>query len=385
MHSVLHLTHTDIRFDARILKEIKALRKKGWSVQGIGVDFDEGFDGAEAGIDDVVTLRIYSNFLRRFKYLPKIVIHFMLVSELTVRMFFSAMRVKHTIIHCHDTLVLPLGVLLKIATGAKLIYDAHELESNKNGLSRFLGKMTFIAERFLCKRVDGLIVVSDSILEWYKNNIDLSHKHTEVILNAPMLSQNARFDHSYLRKRFAIPHGSLLFIYVGILGEGRYIDQLLEVFSKSGFKSHIVFLGYGVYREKIVKLSGEVDNIHYHEPVSHDQVVSIVSSADVGFCLIPNVSLSDYYSLPNKMFEYIFAGVPVLASKMPEIQKLIEKHNLGICCELTVESIFAAIVQLEADGLDRIRPKIEEIAYLDWSNQEIKLNSLYSALSGEIK
>ena len=60
----------------------------------------------------------------------------MIVLEITVKMFRRAKKLNPQIIHCHDTPVLPLGLALKFATGAKIIYDAHELESERNGLSK---------------------------------------------------------------------------------------------------------------------------------------------------------------------------------------------------------------------------------------------------------
>ena len=68
---------------------------------------------------------------------------------------------------------------------------------------------------------------------------------------------------------------------------------------------HIVYLGYG--SEKTNYLSYQkYNNIHIHDAAEHQQVVSLAQSADVGLCLIENISLSDYYCLPNKLFEYIF-------------------------------------------------------------------------------
>ena len=194
MSRVLHLTHTDIRFDSRIIKQITALRSAGFTVDGTGIDFNEGKSEEESCIQNVKTLKIRSNSLRKFRYFPKVLAHTILTLELTFTFLFAALKARPDIIHCHDILVLPVGVILKAMLGSKLIYDAHELESNKNGLSPFLGKLTLKVEKVLWRHVDGFITVSNSILDWYKTNFNCVDKKLEVILNAPIVPNDLRIE-----------------------------------------------------------------------------------------------------------------------------------------------------------------------------------------------
>jgi glycosyltransferase involved in cell wall biosynthesis len=107
--------------------------------------------------------------------------------------------------------------------------------------------------------------------------------------------------------------------------------------------------------------------------VPHDELVSFINGADVGFCLIENVSLSDYYCLPNKLFEYIFAGVKVIASDFPELRDMCERYKLGVVWDEKVEDISELIPKLNLLG------KIDcEFLYdFSWEFQEKKLKSLY--------
>jgi len=287
-------------------------------------------------------------------------------------------RLKPDIIHCNDTVVLPLGVMVKAFTGAKLIYDAHELESDKNALSKSLGKITLFVERMLWRFVDGLIVVSPSIDDWYKENI--GEKKTEVILNSPLIgSAFKNREDDYLRKHFSIEVDSRIFLYVGILATGRGIELMTDSFRKAGIKSSVVFLGYGELSSELKVLAKENANIYVHDAVPHDSVVSIAQSADVGLCLIQNVSLSDYYCLPNKLFEYCFAEIPVLASDFPDISQVVKKYNLGVCCSLDEKSIYDSIKAFEEmDELPKIRA--EDLYDLSWAAQEEKLIKLYAEL-----
>ena len=219
---------------------------------------------------------------------------------------------------------------------------------------------------------------SAPIDKWYKENI--GEKYSEIILNSPMLEKNVTInDKSYLRDYFLISKDSRIFLYIGILGYGRGIDLITEAFKNSDLKSSLVFLGYGELSDELKKLAKEYPNIYVHDTVPHEKVVSVAKSADVGLCLIQNVSLSDYYCLPNKLFEYCFAEIPVLASNFPDISQTVEKYDLGKCSKLDSDSIYKVIKEFEdAEKLPHINA--QNLYDLSWGAQEEKLIKLYKQL-----
>ncbi|PUE63751.1 glycosyltransferase [Arcobacter caeni] len=380
---ILHLTHTDILHDARILKEMQTITNsnRAYNVHGIGVVLDEG----STATSDSEGIDVHAIILksRAWKFLPTVLRHILTLFELTFKMFFQALRLKPDVVHCHDTLVLPLGVVIKIFTRSKLIYDAHELESNRNGLSKSLGKMTLYTEKILWRYVDKLIVVSPSIQKWYKENLG-GEKSSEVILNSPILKIfDEQVDRNYLRTKFLIPENSKIFIYVGILGIGRGIEDFLEVFKSRDINSHLVFCGYGEMKDDLTKISQRFKNIHLHDAVPHEKVVSIAKSADIGLCFVENVSLSDYYCLPNKLFEYAFAEIPVLASSFPDITTVVEKYKLGKCSDIDFDSMYKVIKEFEKmETLPQINK--DDLYDLSWAAQEKKLVRLYEDIIKEI-
>mgnify|MGYP000844840575 FL=1 len=376
--NILHLTHTDINSDSRILKEMRSVSKdNSYKLFGIGVIMNEGAIDSTTGSEK---LNIRSIILqsRKLTLLPAVLMHSLSVIELTIKMVFKAINLKPKVVHCHDTLVLPLGVIVKLFTGAKLIYDAHELESDRNGLSKTLGRITLFVEKLLWRSLDALIVVSPSIERWYKDNI--GKKYSKIILNAPRVSESDfNYDKSYLRENFSIHPDSKIFIYIGILGKGRGIELIIEAFKNNDINSSLVFLGYGELADDLRGLASRYSNIYLHDAVSHAEVTAIAKSADVGLCLIQNVSLSDYYCLPNKLFEYTFSEISVLASNFPDISQLVQKYNLGKCIELNSESIYRAIKEFESL---KLLPKIdlENLYDLTWEAQEEKILKLYEEI-----
>lgn len=382
MARILHLTHTNITYDNRILKQIGVLaRGEGNTVRGIGVYADEGAADSMQSMDaEIVTVRLFS---KKLLFLPKVLRYPLVLVELLVQLIARGARFTPDVIQCHDTMVLPAGVIIKIICGATLIYDAHELESNKNGSPILVSKAILWIEKICWPKIDVLISVSQSIVDWYNDN--LGRKQSVVILNSPHLeseesslgSEAGAGRKAYFRGKYGIPDDSLVFIYVGLFGAGRGIEKLITAFSSPGVKSHLVFLGYGEMKGYIAEHTERVRNIHCHDAVPHEQVVRLVRHADVGLCLIEAVSMSDYYCLPNKLFEYCFAGVPVLASRFPELEKIIGEYQLGCCTELDDHSIAVAIRRMEVSTVPLIT---SDLYPLSWAAQEEKLLEMYAGI-----
>jgi glycosyltransferase involved in cell wall biosynthesis len=172
----------------------------------------------------------------------------------------------------------------------------------------------------------------------------------------------------------------LIFIYVGILGRGRGIEELLKVFSDPDVPAHLVCMGYGDLAATVASFAKNNSRVHLHPPVPHHLVVEYASGADVGLCFIENVSLSDYYCLPNKLFEYCFAGIPVLASDFPEIRQIVERFALGQVCAPGADAIKSAVLSFIASPPRRISA---DLSPLSWERQAEKLVALYQTVLGQ--
>jgi glycosyltransferase involved in cell wall biosynthesis len=376
MSTVLHISNTDISTDSRIRKELESLGVlPNVQLHVIGVpdklaSGDTEIDGARYR-----QLPIRSRSLAR---LPRAIRYFLELIEFTGRAVLHGKRVNADVVHCHDTFALPAGWLLKKICGSKLVYDAHELESNKNGQNSALSAATLLIERACWRQIDLLVSVSKSITDWYMKH--LGSKPSVLVLNAPVVAKPVKPDENsartnrYFHQRYGIPTDHVVFIYLGILGSGRGIELCLDAFASGSPMAHAVFMGYGPLEKKINEMSGRNPNIHLHPAVPHDEVVSLVASADYGLCLVENVSLSDYYCLPNKLFEYCFARVPVLASRFPEISSLVERFSLGICCDPDPSSVREAILHIVDT---RPSYSAKDISSLGWDAQARLLTEAY--------
>jgi glycosyltransferase involved in cell wall biosynthesis len=384
VHRVLHLSHSHIGSDGRILKQLASLSRGLPSVEFHACSLGGSAGEAEGAPLDGVTMVDLLLVSRRLRVLGRQVRHAAMSLEMLVRMIFNGLRLRPSVVHCHDFFALPAAFAISVLCRGALVYDAHELESRRNYQTRRMGRLVFSIERWCWRRVSLLVSVSPSILDWYAAN--LGPKRSVLVLNSPVRAPASIGDASrvgrsfgqqgYFHRRFGIPGGIPVFIFVGHFVRGKGIEPVLDVFRRPGLRSHVVFMG-GRDRLGVAGHAERFGNIHLHPAVPHDQVVRLVGEADCGLCLFEDRCLSLRYSLPNKLFEYAFAGVPVLASRLPEIARVVEHYGLGVCCDGDADGIEAVVRRIERDGIPRPAADLSE---LSWDAQAKRLQDAYSEL-----
>lgn len=298
------------------------------------------------------------------------------------------LRYRHSeikVIQCHSLEDLPIGVLLKMGRkNRKLIYDAHELETERNGLSGLNQKIAKLKERLLIHFADEVIVVSESIVDWYKRQYDLNN--ISLIRNMPYNEasqiETESADPNVFRKKFNIPSDSLIFLYQGAFMKGRCIELMLEVFSKLGPERQAVFMGYGSNYERLIQQYAErFQNIHYQEAVSPQEVYRYTIGADVGLCVLEAICISYYYALPNKLYEYTLAGLPIIASDFPEIARTIHEYDNGWTVPVEPDAIRRFIQGLtRADVQQKGLNSVKASSKIGWHHEEEKLLAVYRNL-----
>ena len=375
MHKrIYHLTHTDVSKYSRILKELICLSKEFPSagIYAMGVESHVGPDNFD--IPTSVTVRSLRSLPRWIT--PRILRHFLIFCKLFICMLIELFRARPAIVHCHDTLVLPIGVVYKLFFQCRLIYDAHELESQKNGQTWLLSKITYFFEWTAWRYVDLLITVSNSINEFYQ--CEFGKKKAVVIFNSPLLRMNSNSSTSVdVRTEFNFLSDDKVYVYLGILSQGRGIEIALAAFERLELNNKVVFVGWGPLENTIQSSSRFGQNIFLRSAVDHDLVSSYVSTADFGLCMLEPISQSDYYALPNKLFEYAFANLPILASDFPDIKAIIERHKLGECFAPTIEGLIEKVKHLETTDFDLNQL---DLADLSWQKQEDLLTLHYTDL-----
>jgi glycosyltransferase involved in cell wall biosynthesis len=279
------------------------------------------------------------------------------------------------VIHCHDLEPLPIGVRLKRLTGAKLVYDAHELETERTNLKKLRKRIAQVSERRCMKYVDAMITVSPSIQYWYHERFP--RVPVSLVRNVPQ-PPAAGFRRTDLKARLGISASSLLFIYQGGHAQGRGIEATLDAFASPEVEHHVVFMGDGVLVDQVRSAASQHANIHWLEPVPPEAVLPMTAGADVGLSLIEDISLSYRYCLPNKLFEYWLAGIPVMVSNMPDQASLVQQYKAGWVVSLALPELVAKLRAMSHHHLEEMRRGVAQIEReMSWEREAKQLLSVY--------
>lgn len=298
--------------------------------------------------------------------------------QLRIFLRFRASAIRY--VNCHSLPVLPLGALLKLFKRTLLIYDTHELETEgagSTGLKRVLYKLT---EGVFIRFTDAVITVNESITRWYQHEYRL--KNVVTVRNVPEKRAETVIDPTSLLKRnLGLTQDDLLYIFQGSFGPGRGIETMLEVFSRLDRDRHVVFMGFGGLEERIREYERSFPNIHFHPGVKPHEVGRYTRGADVGLCLQENIGLNYYLSLPNKLFEYIINGVPVIVSDFPEMARVVDEGRCGWKIPVDGQALFELVTELSSSEIEQKRYNAREYARtIGWEYEEKALLSLYREL-----
>jgi glycogen synthase len=144
-----------------------------------------------------------------------------------------------------------------------------------------------------------------------------------LIRNIPMRSTKPK-KNNYLRRHFSIDPKKSILIYVGGIQRDRGLGQMVNAMHTLRNEAAFIMIGDGELRaglESVVKNANLTDTVYFHEPIPSERVLSTLASADVGIVLIDTDAPSYALALPSKMYEYLFAGLPVLASPMKQAMR----------------------------------------------------------------
>lgn len=375
--SSLHITLTELKNQSRLLKEAESLIRSNLvdklyiaALHADGLLRDEKFGENIRARRFALRTRKYSKnlFFQTLKYL-----------EFSFRVY-AGYKDKHIrVINVHTLSLLPLGVILKRIWGAKLVYDTHELETETSGLYGVRKKLSKWVERALIDQVDLTIVVSESIADWYANAYRIPRP--VVVLNA--CHQRKLMKKNHFRLRLGIKEEQKILLYQGGLVHGRGVSLILEAFRVRKDNNVVaVFMGYGSMQSDIEEFSKKRSNVFFYPAVSPSSVLEYTSSADMGIHLIQNTCLNHFYCMPNKLFEYAMAGLPVLVSDMKEMAAFVEGNSMGsVIKEFSPEAINHAIDLLLAQDIEVLHVNAHKTGVKHaWEVQEAAMLRAYANL-----
>jgi len=176
-------------------------------------------------------------------------------------------------------------------------------------------------------------------------------------------------------------------LYQGWMSAGRGLENLVRAAPLLAGNAAVVFMGYGDYQATLegMAAAGPADRVHFIPAVPQRDLLSYCASAEVGVIPYQAVDLNNYYTSPNKLFDFIQAALPIVASDLPFLRKVIAEHDLGVIARLDSPRSYADAISgvlTRPDGGAALRANLRNAApQYTWSAQAEKLLEAYGKLA----
>jgi len=288
------------------------------------------------------------------------------------------LRFKPDLVIANDWRALPIAYAAKQACKARIIYDSHEFASEEFADSwrwRLLARrhVVRIEQRYI-RETDAVMTVSDGIADALAARYGLVRP--TVISNTPAWQETA----------FRPTGDRITVLYHGAIVPRRGLETLIESVPLWPASFRLVIRGpaQGGFDQQLRALAGGTGGRVTFEPaVAPDQVVPTAAQADIGIFLLSNSTTHARFAMPNKIFEYIQAGLMVISSDLGEIRKVVETAGCGLLLDRdTPQAIAACLAALDPAGIDaRKRAALARAKELNFEAEGGKLLSLVRTLS----
>jgi glycosyltransferase involved in cell wall biosynthesis len=303
---------SDLVTDQRVQKECNSLHKLGYEILLIGRKSNRKFSLNHLPYK---TIRFY-NF---FQHGPLMYLMF------NTQLFFFLLFQRANILWSNDLDTLLPNYWISKLKNTKLVYDSHEYFTEsvyKKSSRRVWEKL----ENYLFPKMKNVITVNDSIKKIYEERFRVP---ITVIRNIPY-----RFVKKKSNLNVALPKNKKILLIQGMgLNENRGMEEAVEMMRFLPDDFILYFIGSGTILNKLNQMVSDLQlepKVTFIDPLPYEQMMEYTTQSFLGL-IFEKIDVSDEhrFSLPNKLFDYLHAGIPVLSSKAPEIKRVIEKYDVG--------------------------------------------------------
>ncbi|MFV0605526.1 MAG: glycosyltransferase [Niabella sp.] len=304
---------------------------------------------------------------------------FLLYAEFNLRLFFKLLFIKTDYLLANDLDTLVPNYMVSRLRSKSIFYDSHEYFTGVPELQNapFKKKVWKFFENFIFPKLPVVYTVNESIKKIYQN--EYGNKNISVIRNVPddiVFTPIPKPEH-WAGKKIMLMQG------IGIHA-GRGALDLIEMMRYLPRDYRLVFIGGGLLwnnLQQVVKNTGLENRVEMIAKVPPPLLRAYTSLADLGFSLDKPVSVNYEFSLPNKIFDYIHGGIPVAASPVVEVKKIIEQYGCGFCFSSNEPKLMAEEVKelmLDENRYKQLKQNaVKAAAVLNWKNEQEELIKIY--------
>ena len=304
--------------------------------------------------------------------------------EYNLRLFFRLLKMNPAVFVSNDLDTLPANYLASRIRRKPLVYDSHEYFTE---VPELIGRPVVRAiwtaiEKLLVPKVDAAYTVCDSIAEVYH---DLYGVDFKVVRNLPVCSATEKITHP-MTSSHRMSNSSKIILYQGALNLGRGIEAAIRAMQfLEG--AELWLAGDGDITNQLKQMVAELkldEKVKFLGRLPLQQLREVTRKADLGISLEEDLGLNYRFALPNKLFDYIQAGVPVLVSNLPEMRRIVEHHQIGVVAGTHQRKELAETMKNALFDQDKIAGWKQNLSVavqeLCWENQEETLLQIYRNL-----
>jgi len=381
---------TKARNDVRVMREAEALVGAGFAVSIVDIESDPMRPKEEAlrGVC-FKHLSVSSEFAttRFTKWI------FFRIARMFLSSIHHLMSIQADIYHAHDEATLPACAIVACLRRKPLIFDAHELPLNETSIRwRWLLLLLTGVLKLVLPRCAGVITVSPPIA----GEIHKSYHPRSVTIVRNILPYQSVENSDRLRQTLGLGPQVRIALYQGVLQANRGLKKLISAAHFLESEIVIVLMGQDAKgsREHLTEFiisEGLEDRVKLLPAVPYEELLSWTASADVGLIIYdPAYSLNVRMCLPNKFFEYLMAGLPVLSSELVAVAELLQTYKMGrVTSSLEPSEVGMALNSLLADhaALSEMRANTQQVARetLCWEKESTHLLKLYQTIVAQRK
>ncbi len=296
--------------------------------------------------------------------------------EYNIRLFFFLLFTKVDVLLANDLDTLLPNFLVSKIKRKPLVYDSHEMFCEGPELQgrKFVQLFWRLIEKSILPKLKSAYTVSQSIADAYKNDYEVDFK---VIRNIPKLESKPK-----AVKQLNFDNKKII-LYQGVMNPGRGLEEMIAAMPLID-NAVLLIIGFGKVEQELKQLVKEKhleDKVIFFGKVPFEQLLSYSKQADVGLLLERPFGLSFTYALPNKLFDYIHADLPIIASPLVEVKSIMQQYNIGKVVEnynaeylaATINEMLSNIEQRNSWKQNMQKAKKE----LNWEKEEEKLQKIY--------
>jgi glycosyltransferase involved in cell wall biosynthesis len=257
--------------------------------------------------------------------------------------------------------------------------------AGKNAVERRVG---YFIEKRLMRNIDALIVVNQYVAQLFRERYG-DHPVT-IVQNTPLLPSEDELrdeETNYWRSTYHLADTDVLLLFQGGITPERGLEECIQALSDLPERYKLILLGGGRIKTRLRQLAEDwqvSERVFMHDQVPPEDILWYTKQADIGLVMYKNTCQNNYYSTPNKVFEYMLAGIPTIASNHPGKQYVVEAHETGVCVPETPRDIRDAVLHISEHADQYRRNAREKRSKLSWQEEKQSLVLLYQRLSHEL-